>query len=548
MDASATIGETIMSRVRITRLQVKNYKGVEEFDYEVPAAGAIFAGKNGGGKTSLVDSLRAALGGIGIDASAIRVGAIASEIMVDMDDVSVRRVITQKGSTITVEDAGVLVKSPVGWLKNLLGTSAVDPIALFHADKKERRRLILGALPAKLSEQHLTEWLSDRYLDLPSAIRAKALAGHGLDGIAAVREFFYDARAEANKSTKALAAELAALEAEVAKLAPPEPPKPQGTLSLVGGKASPHKTKKAPPTKEEAYAALVALKSQQSGAHARIVEIEMRQKAALEQEARVSTTRALIRARRDDAKAFRDSAAEQPPYDPALAEAVLAAKVALEAAQEAFRAADERNMAALREKAEREKWIASAVELERGAAEMESAVGASSIEAPSQEDLAAAQTAAAEIMMAVTKAELGVQAADLHAKAEAKRAAVGASNFEADGLTVIVDRLSKNAPSQLIAESGGISGLDVTGENILLDGVAIDNLSGREQLLLAVEISKRANGGAKLLIVDGGERLDSEQRKAFVDACLKDDHQLIMTRVADGDVVVEALTVDEAAE
>jgi hypothetical protein len=541
-----------MSRVRITKLKIRNYKGVLSLDRAIPEAGAIFAGMNMGGKTSILDALRAALGGVGIDASSIRLGETAAEILVDLDAaeqaVCVRRTISPKGSTVTAEVDGVLQKSPVAWLRSLLGTSALDPIELFaEKDKKKRRAIILAALPAKLTEQHLTEWLSDRVLDLPSGLRAKALAGHGLDGIASIREHFYDARAEANKVVRGLSGELSALESEVEALTPPGPAKAHGALSLVGGKATP-KTKKAPVTRAGAEAERTLAVAAQSIAVQVRNRLEAQAKSADAQGAKTASARALIQSRRDDASAMRERAAEGLPYDPALAQAVLQAKEAMEAAREALRVADERNMVAMKEEAEQERTLAAAADLEKMAHEMESALGASALEAPSAEELTAACAAETAAAVAVEKAQAGVRAAELHEKIEGKRASVTSAQAEAAELTVLVDRMSKDAPKQLIHEANMIPGLDVGTDDIKLDGVAIDGLSGREQLCFAIDIARRANPEAKLLIVDRLETLDPDQLALFVKEATRDGVQVIGTRVAKGDVVVESLTVDEAAQ
>ena len=80
---------------------------------------------------------------------------------------------------------------------------------------------------------------------------------------------------------------------------------------------------------------------------------------------------------------------------------------------------------------------------------------------------------------------------------------------------------------------------------MLLDGVKLDGLCGREQITFAVEVARRANVKSKILVCDGLERVDPEQFETFVKEATRGGYQLIGTRVAAGDVVVEAIETDE---
>ena len=57
----------------------------------------------------------------------------------------------------------------------------------------------------------------------------------------------------------------------------------------------------------------------------------------------------------------------------------------------------------------------------------------------------------------------------------------------------------------------------------------------------AVRLAKRANAKSKILIVDGLERLDAVHGVEFVKEATTDGWQLFATRVADGELVVEAI-------
>ena len=160
--------------MKITRIQVRNYRGISALDAEIPESGAVAKGRNGSGKTSLLKAVRAALAAQDVGPDAIRLGADKAEIVIDLGALAVRRAITAKGSTLTVKDGGATVASPQTALRELLGTSPIDPLDLFLAPPKERRARILGALPVTVTSAELRRWAPD--LD-----EGTDCSGHGLE-------------------------------------------------------------------------------------------------------------------------------------------------------------------------------------------------------------------------------------------------------------------------------------------------------------------------------------------------------------------------------
>jgi hypothetical protein len=87
-----------------------------------------------------------------------------------------------------------------------------------------------------------------------------------------------------------------------------------------------------------------------------------------------------------------------------------------------------------------------------------------------------------------------------------------------------------------------IEGLTVTDEDILINGVSVDNMSSSEQLRLGLQVVRALNKEFRIICVDGVESLDKESFEFFLKEIENDDYQYFVTRV-DGDtansVVVE---------
>jgi hypothetical protein len=533
----------------IHRLAIHNFMGISARQFDFPASGAVIEGANGKGKTSVLKAVRAALASQGCEPSAIRNGADAAEILVDLDDVSVRRLITQTGGNLTVTDAnGARIKAPQTFLADLLGLAPLDPIGLFlEPDAKKRRKTVLAALPCTVTTALLARWVPAG-TDLGAVLGRDAagapnVAGHGLEVVERLRSSFYGQRTDANRAAEnaskdaaAAAAALAAAETTAATFA--------------------------------AAAAFADVERALTSARADVAALRERARAAAAAEAASSRTRLRVADLRAQAQAQRDNATLAPtPDEIADAEEQVRAKSAdvatatdivadlthrLEVARSnlaAATAAAQRAVAAFDVLADRhaaaDRDAQRAADLAAQADELAAAVG------DRTDGVTPEQIATAEALVA--KYEQDARAASAKQSAEARlaeaRAAVEAASKKshdaaarAASLDATVRTLTHDAPAALLAAANAVPGLGIDGDTITLDGVALDRLCGAEQLRFATDIARRLNAKSKLLVVDGLERLDGVQRAEFIKHATADGFQLIATRVTDtGDADVSPI-------
>lgn len=511
----------------ITRIKITNYRGIETLEADVPPAGAIIVGDNGQGKTTVVKAIQAALTAQDIGADAIRLGADKAEILVDLNNVAVRRAITRKTSSLIVTNGdGFKASAPQTFLRELLGTSDLDPIALFTLKPKERRAKILEALPVTVTVEQLRQWV-------PKIPDSFDVSGHGVEVVERVHKKVYEQRTAANAAAKAAKAEADASQKTyegVAAIGPDELP------DVAAAEKVYHETGKA-------YSALIA----RADEHKRSLARTEASRAKIEE----LNTKAFELCKSSDPIPNELIEKQQSIVDALATEAdalqtkYLAKKEELRAARDLLEEFEDRTEAALEAFQEAEKLTTQARELE-------SAISQASVAPVSDEELAEAQEVAsfAAVAMDAAKADALRFAKTQEAKAVAEAATkkLLAAELEAKRLDGIVKALA-DAPSQLISQCEGIPGLTIDGDNILLDGVSIDSLCGAEKIRLAVEIARRANAKSKILVVDELERLSAKNLLVFIREATRDGWQLIGTRVTDGGVVVEAIdSVDQAAE
>lgn len=171
---------------KIIRLESTNYKRLKAVLIEPDKDGnlVIVAGKNGQGKTSILDSITAALGGVNAKTTPkpIRDGEERAEIVLETEEFIVTRRFTASGSTLKVEshDGAVYPKGQAK-LDDLLGKLSLDPLAFTQLSDRDQLATLLGLV------------------ELP----------FDPDKLAAERKNLFERRTEANRTVKELAARAA---------------------------------------------------------------------------------------------------------------------------------------------------------------------------------------------------------------------------------------------------------------------------------------------------------------------------------------------------
>ncbi len=505
--------------ITITRIKMTSYRGIKDLEVQVPAGGLIAKGRNGSGKTSVLNGIGAALAATDIGPDAVRIGEDSGEILVDLDAAGralhVRRRFGEKGSTlsVTTEDGDKKLK-PTQVLGDLLGTAPIDVIeVVLEKDAKRRKELILRALPVRADLDFLRRYV-------PQLPENYDTSGHGLEVIERLRKAAYDKRTEANKAAKEARSEAQRL-ATVAKTKREQTP--DGAPDIAAARASLETAERA------------------------MREVEGRQQAARiarEQSARLRAQVDRLRAEaREEIKG-----APARPDDAMHAAAVHRLRDArqevedlerrLEAARTTVTLASGEVTVLESERADHDRRQARAKECEAQAAEIERGIEDASATVSDEEvarvsNARSAATAQHEAAARRVEAEacegIATDAAEKAAELEA----------EAERLDKVVTRLTKEAPAELLKSAGGVaSGLDLSGDDVALNGVYLDKLCGAEQMRFAAEIAKALNPNVGFIVVDGLERLDQDQLDAFVEAATEGGRQLFGSLVHRGDLVL----------
>lgn len=509
--------------LKITRIRITDYRGITAIDEVIPPSGKIARGRSASGKTSFLRAFQAALGANDIKPDAVRNGASKAEIIVDLGELSVRRAISRSSARSTLEvtkDGGkAKLSAPQSVIGDLIGNAAVDPLELMLAKPAERKAQILAALPVEVSEARLRTWA-------PTLPVGFSCDGHGLDVVARAHKHFYDQRHAANATARAKQVEAERLAGDV---------KPVLIALPI----------------ERAREGLAT-------AQADLASLESQQRHAAEQEDRLASSRQKVeslRKRADETEALEASyrvgadelqrAAEE---NERLGRELDAAKEALRLAQQNFERSTNRIASMRGNEAKADGLRTDAASYRQTADELESAL-VGSVPTVDAARIATARETVESAKHAIAQAEESARRETARAAAEAAAQEAKQAADAAGELDAIVKRLVE-APAELIEESKGIPGLTIEGDDIALDGVALNRLCGFEQMKFCIDIAKRLCAKSKILIVDGLERIDEDTRREFLQEVTRDGWQLIGTLVDRGDmalVAVESLAGAAAA-
>lgn len=509
---------------KICRIEIENFRGVTESKLDVARSGLKLSGDEGTGKTSHLDAIGAALRGTDLGTEVIRRGAEKTTLLVRFDDgTTVTRQVSAKGvGQPSVKVEGMKATSPQSWLNERLGLAAFDVIAFVGAKPAERVRMLQAAVPCAVTIERLRTWVP--------ALEAFDCSGHGLEVVKRLHKVAYDKRTTANGAAKTANAELERLAREATAAAA------GADLTAIGP--------------AEAF-------DLQRVAERHAAALRTAVEAAKAHEARTAGTReeiAALRAKADaeviDAEVVatveRDIASHRQAFEDARAEVAR-----LEALLAAARATVQSCAAAMdgcrKLAADYQARAEAASKLRADADRLQATLAAVAPIAPTADELAAADAAVAQAHQALDAAERAEASRVATAKSYEAAEKARAANVEADRLDAIVKALATEAPRALMAESGGIEGLEIDGETIRVDGVALDSLSSGEQLRLAVRIAKKLNK-VQILIVDHLEHLAPAKRDAFVREACAGGWQVFATCVDDGPLVIEGLEFEEEAQ
>lgn len=138
--------------MKIIRAEVQNFKRIELAQIEPTGEVIEVTGRNGQGKSSILDAIEAALGGKEHDPKKpIRRGQEKARVVLDLGDLIVERVWTDKTDRLVLRNReGATFSRPQERLNDLVGGLAFDPLAFMSMKPGEQRATLLRVIGVDL--------------------------------------------------------------------------------------------------------------------------------------------------------------------------------------------------------------------------------------------------------------------------------------------------------------------------------------------------------------------------------------------------------------
>ncbi len=138
--------------MKIINLKSENFKKIKAIDITPKDNTVIVSGKNGNGKSSVLDSILVALAGKQKDIiKPIRDGEKKATIEIDLGDYKVKRIFTEKGSTVEISNGTAKYSSPQAMLDSIVGKLSFDPLEFSKKTQKEQREILMELVGVDLS-------------------------------------------------------------------------------------------------------------------------------------------------------------------------------------------------------------------------------------------------------------------------------------------------------------------------------------------------------------------------------------------------------------
>ena len=404
-----------------------------------PSHTNVIVGKNKQGKTSVLKAIKAAFTG-DADSSSIRIGESKAEITIELDDLTVRRTFTEKGTHLDLTNKeGFKVPSPQKYLDGILGTFSFNPIDFFNMKPVERKKYLLKAIDMRISQEELAEYTGEKLAGLDYENL------HALEIVKQAHDYYYAQRTAAN--------------AEVSKK--------EKTLSELSSKIP------------EGFDASTYSESKV-------------------QELRKAVT---------DNEVLKQKAVNQATHVERLKAQVQSLKTQLFDAEALLKIAEEEQVAVNGMIKNTDQMYADLSKLE------------------GQRELVFVSQQVSDVRSELSKAM-----------------------EEQARLDSAVKRLAKEAPQKLVEKAKlPVENLTITEDDVLVNGVSLDNLSTSEQLKFGLDIVRSLNQTFKVVCIDCIEALDSESFEWFLKEIENDDFQYFVSRVSTNETIPHSIQIEDGA-
>ena len=184
--------------MNITKIKIKNLFGIKE--YETDGSSLELSGKNGVGKSSVIDAIRYALTNKSNREYIVRQGETEGEILVETDTGLTidRKARTTMADYKSVKQNGLEVKSPETFLRDIFTPLQLNPVEFMNMDSKQQNAQILDMIEFPWNMETIIGWFGE----IPAWVNYEQNILSVLNDIQAENGGYYQQRQDINRDIR----------------------------------------------------------------------------------------------------------------------------------------------------------------------------------------------------------------------------------------------------------------------------------------------------------------------------------------------------------
>lgn len=167
--------------LRVARLKVSNFQKIRAFEIEPKTNMIMIKGKNGAGKSSIINAIWSAMGGKGASPEQpIKHGEVKGSVILDLGAIIIeKRWSAKSGESLTIKSKdGETLKAPQRLLDEFVGKTTIDPGNFLLLDNKKQVEVLKKVLGLNFEEleSERSKFYNDRTEKNTEAKRLRAHA------------------------------------------------------------------------------------------------------------------------------------------------------------------------------------------------------------------------------------------------------------------------------------------------------------------------------------------------------------------------------------
>jgi exonuclease SbcC len=184
--------------MKCVKIKIKNLFGIRE--YEMNGQSVELSGKNGAGKTSVIDAIRYGLTNKSDRDYIIRNGENEGEIIIETDNgIRIdRKSRANQADYKSVKKDGREVGSPESFLRDIFTTLQLSPVEFMEMDKKQQNAIILDMIEYDWDLNKIKEWFGE----LPDWVSYDQNILQVLNDIQAENGYYFQHRQDLNRDMR----------------------------------------------------------------------------------------------------------------------------------------------------------------------------------------------------------------------------------------------------------------------------------------------------------------------------------------------------------